>query len=104
MRRTIEFCNYQASWWDAHADLRLGVNAALMEGIHAYAIRQATTQRLRAAKFVQLRVNGSSSQAPLHPADETGSGNERADAEDTEYDTSGNDWALDRMDEEDGDM
>lgn len=41
MRRTIEYCRWQSSWWRSQATERTDVPAELKDGIQAYAMEHA---------------------------------------------------------------
>jgi hypothetical protein len=48
MRRVLRFLIWRAEWWDARADLRLEVDAAMRGGLRGYAAKQARLcRRLR---------------------------------------------------------
>jgi hypothetical protein len=54
MRRSVEFCRTMAKIWDARKDSRkdLPADSHIYEGIRAYAIEQADTERKRAATWM----------------------------------------------------
>lgn len=41
MRRTIEYCRWQSSWWRAQATARSDLSAELQDGVRAYALEHA---------------------------------------------------------------
>ena len=41
MQRTVEFFLWQERWWKALMELRIGLEAGLKEGLHAYTAHQA---------------------------------------------------------------
>lgn len=41
MRRTIEYCRWQASWWRSRVGLREGASADIQGGLNAYAYEHA---------------------------------------------------------------
>ncbi|KAG6808450.1 hypothetical protein H0H92_004084 [Tricholoma furcatifolium] len=47
MRRVLEYCAWQAAWWDQQATCRSTNSAALDEGLRAFAAEQAHMERLR---------------------------------------------------------
>jgi hypothetical protein len=51
MRRTLEYCDWRARWWEDQILLRTTNSSALNEGLHAYAKEQAETDRSRAVAW-----------------------------------------------------
>lgn len=49
MRRFVATAEYEVKEWEGRATTRTGVSLALQEGLHAYALRQASVVRARAA-------------------------------------------------------
>ena len=48
MRRSLEFCRWQASWWESQAGRRASITPPhVAEGIAAYAFEQAADERER---------------------------------------------------------
>jgi hypothetical protein len=65
MRRSVEFCRTMARIWDSRKDLRskdLRIESHILEGIRAYAVEQAETERKRAsiwtADWLSLQERG----------------------------------------------
>ncbi|KAK7020596.1 hypothetical protein VNI00_017725 [Paramarasmius palmivorus] len=58
MRRSIEFCQWRAGWWDAQAIRRSNISPWLADGLQAYASEQSDIERRRG-------VSWQSSWAPL---------------------------------------
>ncbi|TDL14376.1 hypothetical protein BD410DRAFT_697320, partial [Rickenella mellea] len=64
MRRTLAFLEWRAVWWMSQANRRvasqsvdgLAIELGLQSGLHAYALKQAATQRALAKRFAQLWV------------------------------------------------
>jgi len=54
MRRVILFCHYRAEWWDKRVALRTDMFLDLRDGVRAYAAKQASILRKRAAHFTAL--------------------------------------------------
>lgn len=66
MRRTIQYHDWKASWWLTRAELRSDkVDAALAEGLRAYASRQASIQRGLGERAATLWQKTKSTVAPL---------------------------------------
>lgn len=66
MRRTIQYHDWKASWWLSRADLRSSEeDAALREGLHAYAVRQAAIQRGLSERATALWHKTKTTVAPL---------------------------------------
>ena len=63
MRRVITYFEYHATWWENRASIRSGIPPDIVEGLSAYAHRQASILRQRATLFAQL---WSSSDPPSH--------------------------------------
>ncbi|KAG1892824.1 hypothetical protein F4604DRAFT_1913518 [Suillus subluteus] len=57
MRCIIEFLAWQAKWWDEQATLRVAERSVDVEGLAAYAKRQATIRRSLSARFQALWGN-----------------------------------------------
>ncbi|KAG1751487.1 uncharacterized protein EDB91DRAFT_1326886 [Suillus paluster] len=57
MRRVMEFLAWQAKWWDERTTLRVAERSADVEGLAAYAKRQAAIRRSLAARFRALWGN-----------------------------------------------
>jgi hypothetical protein len=59
MRRSIEFCRWQADWWKEQKEARTNIPTHIAEGIRAYAIEHEATERRRSiewtAKWMQIR-------------------------------------------------
>ena len=54
MRRVLETFQYQADWWKSQIGWRTGLSPETMEGLSAYAIKQASLRRsLRSSFFLQ---------------------------------------------------
>ncbi|TDL14504.1 hypothetical protein BD410DRAFT_845964 [Rickenella mellea] len=64
MRRTLVFLEWRAVWWLSQANRRAAaqsvdghaIDLGLQSGLHAYAMKQAATQRALAKRFAQLWV------------------------------------------------
>lgn len=51
MRRAIEFCDYEESWWAGRIGLRTDVDAELGEGLKSYAHERVLAEREFKAKW-----------------------------------------------------
>jgi hypothetical protein len=51
MRRAIEFCRWQADWWDQQKDSRTDVAPHIAQGIRAYAVEHADVERRRSVEW-----------------------------------------------------
>jgi hypothetical protein len=47
MQRVLEFCQWKALWWEMQASRRHADLEMLTKGLHAYAMEQAETERMR---------------------------------------------------------
>jgi hypothetical protein len=47
MRRALDFCSWKVKWWEEQAHRRTSVSPHLREGLVAYSIENATTERRR---------------------------------------------------------
>lgn len=54
MRRVITYFEYRATWWEDRASLRSSIPPEIVEGLSAYAHRQALILRHRATLFERL--------------------------------------------------
>jgi hypothetical protein len=57
MRRSIQFCEWKALWWDSRKGCRGSVLPHIGEGITAYSAEQADTERRRASHWMDKWVN-----------------------------------------------
>ena len=51
MRRAIEFCVWMASWWDSQKEKRVSLRPHVSEGVRAYALEQADSERRRSMEW-----------------------------------------------------
>ncbi len=51
MRRSIEYCDWQAQWWSAQSELRTDVSPQLKEGLIAYALSHVDFERSLAERL-----------------------------------------------------
>ena len=51
MRCVLAFLEWKASWWDRQGEAQLNISHDILEGVHAYAAKQAHVNRALAASF-----------------------------------------------------
>jgi|SRR6266849_4551788 len=63
MRRVIQYFDWKANWWVSQAGCRTNVSVDIQQGLHAYALKQATMYRrmtkAAAARWHPLLVKNS---------------------------------------------
>lgn len=57
MRRVLETFKYQANWWENQNGRRTGISSEVIEGLSAYACKQASLRRALHSSFFSLWSN-----------------------------------------------
>jgi hypothetical protein len=85
MRRTLEFLNWKAQWWEERGKLRTPLDKGSLEGLQAYSMEQAALQRQLHEGFKSIWKQ------PLQDVEEEEEEKKRGDAGEEEGDIHGDD-------------
>ena len=69
IRRTIEYYEWKATWWEERAAVRSPLDPALREGLSAYAARQANVRRGLAASVKSQWLKTKATVSPVYGGD-----------------------------------
>ena len=103
IRRSIEYFEWHAKWWEDRATMRTEVSGELREGLAAYAARQAKFRRGLAVRGAQLwkKARKRDGKNSHDTGDETGATARDKAADDGDDGDDGDDAADDKSEDDD---